>query len=81
MVIFVEESPQEFNQYSNTSEPPIAWPFTNLTPGAAYYLSPTVPGGITSTPPSSPGQIVQKVGFAKDATTLVFNLRDPLVVD
>lgn len=49
--------------------------FSGLTPGAIYYLS-TTAGGITATPPSSTGQILQKVGIAKDATTLVMEF-DP----
>ena len=44
--------------------------FTGLTTGVNYYLSET-PGEITTTAPSSSGSIVQKVGFARNTTTLV----------
>lgn len=42
-----------------------------LTPGAVYYLSETA-GGITSTPPSTIGSIVQKIGKAHGTTKLSF---------
>lgn len=45
--------------------------FVGLTPTATYYLAAGVPGGITAVAPSTPGQIVQKIGFAKNATTLM----------
>lgn len=45
--------------------------FSGLSTGSTYYLSDTVAGGITTTAPSTTGFIVQKVGFAKDSTTLV----------
>lgn len=44
---------------------------TSLTVGADYYLS-TTPGGVTSTPPSSAGNIVQYIGRATSATNLPF---------
>lgn len=44
--------------------------YAGLIPGATYYLS-TVPGQITSTPPSASGDIVQRIGFAKTASVLV----------
>ncbi len=47
--------------------------FSGLTPGATYYLSETGVSGstITSTPPTNPGSIVQRLGFARNATTLM----------
>jgi len=48
--------------------------FAGLTPGAIYYVDPVTPGAITSTPPSASGHVVQKVGQAKDATTILINL-------
>jgi hypothetical protein len=44
--------------------------FVGLTVGATYYLD-TTAGQITTTPPSGTGNIVQEVGFARNATTLV----------
>lgn len=44
---------------------------SGLTIGATYYLSETA-GQITATPPTTSGAIVQKVGWAKSATELVF---------
>lgn len=44
--------------------------FLGLTPGATYYLS-TVPGGVTTVPPAAPGNVVQRVGQARNATTLI----------
>lgn len=44
--------------------------FVGLTPGDTYYLS-TTPGQITNVAPSNPGDIVQRIGFAKSATTFM----------
>ena len=44
--------------------------FVGLTPGDTYYLSIT-PGQITNVAPVNPGEIVQRIGFAKSATVLV----------
>lgn len=55
------------------------WTGPALTPGATYYLD-SVAGGITSTPPSSVGSVVLRIGFAKSATTLVLNPGDPIVL-
>ncbi len=45
---------------------------TGLTPGAVYYLH-TTGGGLTDTPPSGSGNLVQRVGVAVSATSLFFN--------
>lgn len=45
---------------------------TGLSPGLDYYLDPATPGGVTSTPPSTAGQTLQKVGKAITATSLDF---------
>jgi hypothetical protein len=42
---------------------------TALTPGV-QYLSATTAGGVSITPPSTAGQIVQRVGVATSATSL-----------
>lgn len=44
---------------------------TGLTLGIDYYLS-TTPGGVTSTPPSTTGNIVQRLGLADKTTEIVF---------
>lgn len=43
--------------------------FTGLTSGAPYYLSETA-GGITTTPPTTSGSVVQRVGYAVATTKL-----------
>ena len=43
-----------------------------LTVGSTYFLS-TTPGSITATPPSSAGNIVQQIGIADLATSIVFS--------
>lgn len=48
-----------------------------LTPGVRF-LSATVPGGSTSTPPSGAGQVVQRVGVAVSATVLNFEWQTPI---
>ena len=47
-----------------------------LTSGAVYYLSATVAGGITSTPPSTTGQYLVPIGVALSTTSL--DIRDAL---
>ncbi|MBD3261221.1 MAG: hypothetical protein GF334_05980 [Candidatus Altiarchaeales archaeon] len=42
--------------------------FAGLTAGSSYYLTST--GGLSSTAPSTPGEVVQRVGIATSATTL-----------
>ena len=46
---------------------------TGLTPGAAYFLSPTTAGNLITTAPSTVGQYVVKVGIALSTTTLNVN--------
>lgn len=53
--------------------------YSGLTPGETYYLSDT-PGEITITPPSTTGQRLQKVGFAKNATTLVLMIDRDFII-
>jgi hypothetical protein len=47
--------------------------FVGLVPGATYYLSET-PGQITDVAPMAQGSIVQEVGWASNATTLVIGI-------
>lgn len=51
---------------------------TGLTPGATYYLSATA-GALTTTPPTTSGQIVQEIGFATSATNLHVNIQEPVI--
>lgn len=47
--------------------------FAGLTPGARYFLSDSVAGGITNTPiASGPGKISQEIGVALSATEISF---------
>jgi hypothetical protein len=50
-----------------------------LVVGQEYYASPTVPGQLTTAVPTASGQVAQYVGYAKNTTTLVIQLRDPVV--
>ena len=52
---------------------------TGLTPGV-QYLSSSVAGGATATPPSGSGNIVQRVGFATSATAMNFQANQPIVL-
>lgn len=45
---------------------------TGLTPGAEYFLSDSTPGGITATPVTTAGNLLQSVGVAKSVNTLSF---------
>jgi len=47
--------------------------FSGLTTGDIYYLD-TTSGGITAIAPSASGNIVQKIGTAKDPTTLEMDI-------
>lgn len=51
---------------------------TGLTPGSTYYLSATA-GGVTTTPTTTVGQIVQEIGFATLATNLRVNIQEPII--
>lgn len=52
---------------------------SGLTPGAALFLS-TTPGAVTSTPPSTPGNVVQNVGYAYSATSMNFETEPPVTL-
>lgn len=47
--------------------------FVGLIPKAIYYMA-EVDGEITATPPTTAGSVVQPVGYAKNATTLVIEI-------
>ena len=42
-----------------------------LTAGTRYFLDKTVPGGLTATAPSATGNIVQELGIATSATSVL----------
>lgn len=52
---------------------------SGLTPDARYYLS-TTAGAITTTPPSTSGNVVQPVGRATSATALLFVPEPPILL-
>ena len=52
---------------------------SGLTPGATLFLS-TMPGAVTSTPPSAPGNVVQVCGMAYAANGLNFEAQTPVTV-
>lgn len=51
-----------------------------LTPGARYYLSETVAGKITSTPPVLPGSLVRRIGWADSASSLIVAIGEGTVL-
>lgn len=52
---------------------------TGLVPGP-QFLSATVPGKTTNTPPTGAGKVVQMVGFAVSATAMNFQSGTPIVL-
>ncbi len=52
---------------------------TGLTPGARQYLH-TTAGGVTDTPPSTAGNVVQYLGKAISATEITFEPDDGVIV-
>jgi hypothetical protein len=53
---------------------PVTNPGWSLTAGTRYFLSPTTAGAITSTAPTTPGQMVVPLGVASDTTILAVNI-------
>jgi len=53
---------------------------SGMTPGARQYLDGATAGAITETPPSTATYIVQCVGTALDATTLAFEVQEPVTL-
>jgi len=51
---------------------------TGLTPGAYYYLSASQPGGVSATPPTASGHLVQKVGIAISTTIIDVEIETPI---
>lgn len=54
--------------------------FTGLTVGGRVWLSPTVAGAYTQTLPSTTGHVVQDMGFALNATTIVLRVSAPILI-
>lgn len=52
---------------------------TGLVAGARYCLSATTPGGVTTTIPTTAGQIYQPIGYAISTTELTFEPDEPIV--
>lgn len=52
---------------------------TSVTAGP-IYLSAVTPGGFTSTPPSTAGQIVQRIGVGTSTTTINFEASPAIVL-
>lgn len=52
---------------------------TGLTLGARYYLA-TSAGGVTATPPSGAGNVVQYIGRAVSATSIAFEATDGVIL-
>lgn len=53
---------------------------TGLTGGADLYLSASTPGAATATPPSTNGQVVQRIGKALGATAADFQRDQPILL-
>lgn len=53
--------------------------FSGLTVGDIYFLSKGSPGGITNIPISGPG-VSQKLGEARNSTTLIINIDSDFVI-
>jgi hypothetical protein len=52
---------------------------TGLTVGITYYIDHLTPGGITTSPSTTTGHIVQEVGFSTSATSLRVNIQEPVI--
>ena len=51
---------------------------SGLTIGTVYYLSASTPGGVTTTPTTTTGQLWQPVGKAVSATAISFQRTEPI---
>jgi len=51
-----------------------------LTPGALYFLDPTTPGMLTTTPPTAAGECVVEIGQALVTTELQVNIQRPILL-
>lgn len=55
-------------------------PNSGLSPGESYYLSAASAGDITTTPPSTSGQYVTRVGEAVNSSTLIVQLEPSILL-
>jgi len=53
---------------------------TGLTAGQTLFLSAATPGGVTTTPPTAVGNVVQIVGKACSATSAIFKEDDGVCI-
>lgn len=53
----------------------------SLTPKAVYYLSASTPGGLTTVPPSTPGQCVVRIGVAISPQTMFVEIDKPYLLN
>lgn len=53
--------------------------YGGLIANSIYFLSDSTPGGITVTPPTASGAVVQQIGKPKSSTSLVINISVGLV--
>jgi hypothetical protein len=53
---------------------------TTLTAGAEYFVSAATAGKLTATAPSASGNIVQKIGYAINTTTMMVRIGQPLTL-
>ena len=53
---------------------------TGLTADTLYYLDDTTPGGLTATPPSTSGDLVQAMGIAANTTELWVDAGEAITV-
>lgn len=53
---------------------------SGLTTGNRYYLSNTVPGGVTATAPATTGELVQVLGIAVSPSAIAFTYQPATVV-
>jgi hypothetical protein len=54
---------------------------TGLTTGVSYFLSATTPGGVSATPPSTTGKIIQFLGKAMSANSIAFELDEETLIE
>lgn len=54
---------------------------TGLTPGSLQFLSGSSAGGITAAPAMTSGFILQEIGYAVDATSILFEFDAPTYLD